>query len=653
MPTTYYASPEGSTGADGTRDFPFTIAQVFTIMQSGDTVICLPGGYNQIHIPLKLKGSPSNPTTIKSETKWLARAYSDSSSAHAIYTSDNTHWIIIDGFEVFHSEIDGIKLNGSYGVVRNCWIHEAKNQGLSSHGYTNNIFENNLIENNGTDSRFDHGIYVGGYNSIIRNNVVRNNAGYGIHLWPSISNFLVYNNLVYKTGTNTQRGIVFHSEATNLIYNNTIIDNIGCIVIYGPTDDIIVNNILSSIPHINLIDGLGDFTRVLIDYNIFPTTPQLPSLLGLSLSSNNQTIDPQFTQATSNLYFLDNTSTAINSGTTLYSIDIDFWGVPNLSNTSTIGAFKYYTTLEDVTPTNFDYRNYWTLPLGNTPPLDISFVSPNTGSLTLSGTISIEVSVASTPASVNVYIDNTLLTSLYTSPYTTTWSSSSVIDGIHSIVATGIDSSGNIGTARLIEFIQNSLDFGLPTCIITSPSTGSIVYSGILPVTISTEDSVGVVQVNLYVDNILRFTSKNSNPTFNLNINNLSIGTHTLWAIAYDKQGNLQYSQSVEFTKSIINLDTYPVLVTLGPYLTKSINSVYTEVVSGVILDFSYTTQDLNSIILGGGNPSAITDNSGLATVSLTHHPVNNWVVRATYPIGTFDISRPDYQHIFIEELYI
>ncbi len=60
--------------------------------------------------------------------KWKAIVVG--SNTHGVYTADNTNWVIFDGLEVSGANDDGIKMQGDYGVVRNCYVHGSGSMGV-------------------------------------------------------------------------------------------------------------------------------------------------------------------------------------------------------------------------------------------------------------------------------------------------------------------------------------------------------------------------------------------------------------------------------------------------------------------------------------------------------------------------------------------
>lgn len=83
-----------------------------------------------------------------------------------------------------------------------------------------------------------------------------------------------------------------------------------------------------------------------------------------------------------------------------------------------------------------------------------------------------------------------------------------------------------------------------PTTTITSPGAGSHV-AGTVDVTTQASDNVGVVNIELYRDNVLVGSSTQSSFTFEWNTTAESDGPHTLVSKAYDAAGNVGTSPAI------------------------------------------------------------------------------------------------------------
>ncbi|MES2429421.1 MAG: Ig-like domain-containing protein [Bacteroidota bacterium] len=91
---------------------------------------------------------------------------------------------------------------------------------------------------------------------------------------------------------------------------------------------------------------------------------------------------------------------------------------------------------------------------------------------------------------------------------------------------------------RLAKGKPTTGDRTLPTVLITSPSTGSIV-SGTVGITVSASDNVGVSSVKISVDGTVLATKSAAPYTFSWNALTAIAGTHTISATAQDAAGNI------------------------------------------------------------------------------------------------------------------
>jgi hypothetical protein len=397
----YYIATDGSDSADGSVNSPWaTLAHALTTVGGGKTFIYKPGLYSTYqYITSNGAGTAGNPTTLKSQLRYGAKVSNPVS--HGIFTDENTDYIIIDGFESYYNGVSGgstgVKLNGSYSTVRNCWLHDGAN-GIESHHdplyhlAINNTFENNLLENNGTN-RYDHGIYADGPGGIFRNNITRGNYGYGIHLSPSPKNWIVENNLSYDNGSGGI--VVVHYDGTAyaptppsagegcVVRNNTLVGNPHGMVIYGCLDDQIYGNVFAdnTTAHIG-VNQHSITPGNIIDYNLFKTA--LPAMGvfptgGNTLGPNNIVADPEFVSQINEVYYLKSTSLARNMVPTNLCSSNDFWGAARTDSPRDAGAFIYKASLEEE---GTNKTTYWWYKYAATDPSDYS----SSESVTIKGT---------------------------------------------------------------------------------------------------------------------------------------------------------------------------------------------------------------------------------------------------------------------------
>jgi len=347
--STYWVAPKGRSAAKGTLQDPFgSIQDALKQAGGGNTFIFQPGDYVGVQITLSAEhsGSPQKPTVLKSQYKY--RAVLHGSAFHNIYVHKNCKWVIIDGFESSGARYSGIKSDADFTVIRNCRIHNNALQGVEAHNVSGTVIENSIIEYNGEHLQLSHGIYADGNNLTIRNNIIRFNSGWGLHLYPQVANSRIENNLIYG---NNRWGIGLYSKpgvGSNRIVNNTIVQNGSGVALKNAHHEIIVNNIIvnntgwefeKAWPIQNL-DGDSLRTRdVIIDHNL-----SLPRFIGAGPHGISR--DPLFLDAKKGVFYLRTGSPAIARGSKKYAPEKDFFGreLPE-DKTPDLGCFPYDPSL--------------------------------------------------------------------------------------------------------------------------------------------------------------------------------------------------------------------------------------------------------------------------------------------------------------------
>jgi parallel beta-helix repeat protein len=334
----YYAAMDGRAENEGTQARPWpSVEYALSQVGGGHTIIVRPGVYRgPIEIGGGFAGTAERPTVVQSEVKW--RAVIIGAEYHVISNADDCNWVIIDGFEVMGGRYDGVKMNGDYNVVRNCWVHNNKAMGIAMHNQKGGVIENNLIEFNGGHVQFDHGVYADGDGLTVQGNIVRHNASYGLHLYPSIRNSRIVNNLVY--GQVRRRGIIVacpKGGGKNVIVNNTVVED-QPLSIWSGDGEVVVNNILVS-------EGEDAFSfdegtqNVSVDYNLCVPKSARQGPHGL-------TGDPRFVDPTRGVFWLREDSPAIGKGLPQYAPKTDFRGRLRAQDKAPdLGAFAFVPIL--------------------------------------------------------------------------------------------------------------------------------------------------------------------------------------------------------------------------------------------------------------------------------------------------------------------
>jgi parallel beta-helix repeat protein len=335
----YYVATDGKAENDGTKEEPWpSVEYALSKVGGGHTIIVRPGIYRgPIQIAKEYAGTKEHPTVIKSEVKW--KAVIVGAPYHVISNADGCDWIVIDGFEAMGGRYDGIKMNGDYNTVRNCWVHSNKAMGIAMHNQKGGVIENNLIEFNGDHIQFDHGVYASGDALAIRGNIVRHNASYGLHLYSSIKNSVIANNLVY--GQVRRRGIIVacpEGGGKNVIVNNTVVEN-QAVTIWNGNGEVVVNNILVADGVVFMFDD--DTKNVLVDYNLCVPRSERQGPHGIIG-------DPKFVDAGKGVFWLREGSPAVGKGSWQHAPTMDFWGRPRPKDQAPdLGAFPFVSFLTD------------------------------------------------------------------------------------------------------------------------------------------------------------------------------------------------------------------------------------------------------------------------------------------------------------------
>jgi hypothetical protein len=374
--TTYYCSPTGLGANNGlTTGTPWNIATGVDALTNGNTIILMDGSYASTQVTIR-EGRAN--ATLKAQNKWAAILPSSSGMGIAMAYPPFCHDLVIDGLCITNSTLEAIGMSGYNNTITNCWLRDSSSVEINcSHPEgSNNIIDHCLVElaghgvYDGIVGHRWHGIYISGQGSIVRNNVVRCNAGYGIHYYggyvPEYQyNSQFYNNLVY--GHTNFYGITIWSgqddgsggnAGTNWFYGNTILD--GMDLSWGSVG--ITNNII--LPSLTFptggirVSGARPAT-VYSDYNVGTNSfgtyagphDVITTYAGL-----------KFVNPAAGLYWIQSSSAAKNVAIGSVFGSMDFFGNPQAS-VSSIGAFQYSSILSGDTrvlqPSPVYGANYW------------------------------------------------------------------------------------------------------------------------------------------------------------------------------------------------------------------------------------------------------------------------------------------------------
>jgi len=176
----------------------------------------------------------------------------------------------------------------------------------------------------------------------------------------------------------------------------------------------------------------------------------------------------------------------------------------------------------------------------NTPP-DAAITSPAQGTYFASSSVVIEATATDnqTVSKVEFYRGTALLGTDTSAPYTWTWSTAS--NGVHLLTVKAHDLAGNVRTSAGVTV---SVDLYAPATAISAPAHNAWVR-GIVPVSITASDSVGVARVELYVDGALIGTDTSAPYAVSWDSTTVADGAHSLTARAYDHVDRVGSSTTV------------------------------------------------------------------------------------------------------------
>lgn len=190
-----------------------------------------------------------------------------------------------------------------------------------------------------------------------------------------------------------------------------------------------------------------------------------------------------------------------------------------------------------------------------TPPI-VSISSPSDGAA-ITATVNISANASDDVGVVVVeyILDDTLILGKASSaPYTVTWNSGTVANGAHTLTAVAADAAGNLTASIPIDVnVSNTSppppgDTVKPSVAISAPSSGAVV-SGVVTVSASATDNVGVTLVQFVLNGVTLLKEDTASPyTFSWDTSQVANGAHTLVAFARDAAGNLSSSSPVSVT---------------------------------------------------------------------------------------------------------
>jgi YVTN family beta-propeller protein len=157
---------------------------------------------------------------------------------------------------------------------------------------------------------------------------------------------------------------------------------------------------------------------------------------------------------------------------------------------------------------------------------------PVSGTVQLSASASDNVGVTD----VKFYVDNstTALGTAAASPYSSSWNTTAVTNGTHTVKAVARDAAGNTATSTRTVTVDNAK----PSVSLTGPANGATV-SGTVSLSATASDNAGVTGVKFLVDGAVVGAEDTTSPYgVSWNTTLVSNGMHTVTAVARDAAGN-------------------------------------------------------------------------------------------------------------------
>ena len=242
----YYAAPNGTSAGDGSFAKPWDLATALTNNRAGagDT-LWLRGGTYTGKFRSTLSGSAGNHVVIRQYPgeRAVIDAASGSASPSAFYVGGSyaTYW----GFELTNSHpvrttsstANNVRPNvvanyASHTKYINMTVHDGGVAFYSDPQYVDVEITGNVIYNNGwqgPDRGHGHAIYTKSDNGTvtIRDNVIFNQYGYGIHLYSNagsgkLNNISVVGNVSFNNGTLSN-----NSNSANILFGQGEVANNG------------------------------------------------------------------------------------------------------------------------------------------------------------------------------------------------------------------------------------------------------------------------------------------------------------------------------------------------------------------------------------------------------------------------------------------
>src|SRR5881296_936851 len=204
----------------------------------------------------------------------------------------------------------------------------------------------------------------------------------------------------------------------------------------------------------------------------------------------------------------------------------------------------------------------------DTVPPTVSLTAPANGVTVTGSTVTVSANASDNVgvARVQFRLDGANLgAAVTTPPYSINWNTTTATNAAHSLTAQAFDAAGNMGSSAPVT-VTVSNDKTPPTVAISSPTAGQTV-SGVVTITASAADNVGVTRIDYLQDGQVLAVLSPAVFTFTWDTTTVTNASHSLSARAYDAAGNATTSAAVTVTVSnVTSPPPPPPAPTRSPY---------------------------------------------------------------------------------------
>jgi hypothetical protein len=246
-------------------------------------------------------------------------------------------------------------------------------------------------------------------------------------------------------------------------------------------------------------------------------------------------------------FLLDSAVVPVPSSTSSpFSVVIDTRSLSNAAHTVVARAYDAAGNVGSSNPISVNVAN--NVAVADTSAPTTSITSP-TSSVTVSGTVSVAATASDNVGvtKVEFFVDDALAGVSTTSPYRYSLDTTRMANGSHRVASRAYDSSGNAGTSAPVSINVNNIprETTVPT-VTVSATTDS---KGVVTLSATATDNVGVARVEFYVDGKLNTTDVSAPFSATTRLTGPSGSRHLAMAKAYDAAGNVATSEVITLIK--------------------------------------------------------------------------------------------------------